>query len=124
MTESVLVDTNVFIEIFRRQDRELQEFIDSFDRTCINTIVYFELVRGEPSKERYQARESSLKKYELIHIDPVTCDLAISLMRQFKLSNGLDFADALIASTCLAHNLYLYTRNIKHFDFIPDLTVF
>ena len=124
MTESVLVDTNVFIEIFRRRNQELQEFIDSFDRTCINTIVYFEMVRGEPSRERYAAREIFLQKYELIHIDPIICDLAISLMRRFKLSNGLDFPDALIASTCITHNLFLYTRNIKHFDFIPDLTVF
>ena len=124
MTRSVLVDTNVFIEIFRRKDQELQDFIDGFDRTCINTIVYFELVRGEPTRERYATREVSLGKYELIHIDPVTCDLAIGLMRKFKLSNGLDFPDALIASTCLTHNLYLYTKNIKHFDFIPDLAVF
>ena len=104
--------------------RNFRNLLTALTALCINTIVYFELVRGEPSKERYFAREASLKKYELIHIDPVTCNLAIDLMRQFKLSNGLDFPDALIAATCLTHNLYLYTRNVKHFDFIPDLTVF
>lgn len=124
MTESVLVDTNVFIEISRRRNEELQKVVDSFDRTCINTIVYFELVRGEPSKGRYAAREAYLQNYELIHIDQAMCELAISLMRKFKLSNGLDFPDALIAATCIKHNLFLFTRNKKHFNFIPEITTF
>ncbi len=121
MIDSVLVDTNIFIEIFRRRNEELQKVVDSFDRTCINTIVYFELVRGEPTKQRYLAAEAYLQKYELIQIDPATCELAISLMRKFKLSNGLDFPDA--AATCIHHNLFLYSRNKKHFNFISDLTV-
>ena len=82
------------------------------------------MVRGEPSKGRYAATEAYLQQYELIHIDPTACELAISLMRKFKLSKGLDFPDALIAATCIKHNLFLFTRNKKHFDFIPELTTF
>ncbi len=124
MTESVLVDTNIFIEIHRNRDDGLQDVIDNFGKTLINTIVYFELVTGEPDKKRYAQREKYLQKYELIHIDPETCELAIDLMRKFKLSNGLEFPDALIASTCIVHSLYLFTKNRKHFEFIPDLIVF
>ena len=124
MSESVLVDTNIFIEIFRNQDDSLQKVVDDFDRTMINTIIYFELVSGEPNKKRYAQREKYLQDYELVHLDPETCKLAISLMRKFKLSNGLDFPDALIASTCIVRDLYLFTKNRKHFEFIPELIVF
>jgi predicted nucleic acid-binding protein len=123
MAESVLVDTNIFIEIFRNRDFDLQDLVDGFDRTVVNTIIYFELVRGEPNKKRYAEREDYLRKYELIHLDVQTCELSIELMRKFKLSNGLDFPDALIASTCIVHNLYFFTKNRKHFEFIPTLKV-
>jgi len=124
MAEPVLVDTNIFIEIIRNRDQKLQSVIDSFDETPINTIIYFELVRGEPDKRAYAKRERYLQKYRLVHLDPEICNLAMDLMRRFKLSNGLDFPDALIASTCLVHDLYLFTKNRKHFEFIPDLVVF
>ena len=124
MSEAVLVDTNIFIEIVRNGDEKLQNVIDGFDHTFINTIIYFELIRGEPDKKQYAKRERYLQNYELIHLDTETCDLAIKLMRKFKLSNGLDFPDALIASTCIANDLYLFTKNRKHFEFIPELVVF
>ena len=124
MADSILIDTNFFVEIHRNQDDALQDLIDGFDRSFINTIIYFELVRGEPNKKRYAAREAYLRKYEIIHLDAETCRLAMNLMRKFKLSNGLDFPDAFIASTCLIHDLSLFTKNRKHFDFIPELVVF
>lgn len=124
MSDSILIDANIFIEIYRNQDAALQDVVDGFEKSLINTIVYFELVRGEPNKKRYAAREEYLRKYEIIHIDAETCQLAMKLMREFKLSNGLDFPDALIASTCLVHDLSLFTKNRKHFDFIPELVVF
>ena len=124
MAESILVDTNIFIEIYRNQDARLQQVIDGFDKTLINTIIYFELVSGEPNKNRYAQREKYLQSYELVHLDPETCMLAVKLMRKFKLSHGLGFPDALIASTCIVHDLYLFTKNRKHFEFIPELIVF
>ncbi len=123
MIEWVLVDTNIFVEIFRNKDAILQKLIDSFDETCINTIIYLELVRGELNKKRYAEMEDYLSKYKLLHLTPTICQMSLELMRQFRLTNGLDFPDALIAATCLEHNLFLYTKNQKHFKFIPNLKI-
>ena len=124
MTSSILVDTNILIEMLRSRDSDLEEILASFDNVYINTVVYCEIVRGEPNKSEYQKAEKFLKQFSLIHLEPAICSLAIELMRDYKLSNGLDFADALIAATCLVHELSLFTKNRKHFNFIPDLTVF
>ncbi|CAN5589778.1 type II toxin-antitoxin system VapC family toxin [soil metagenome] len=123
MIEWVLVDTNIFVEIFRNKDAILQKLIDSFDETCINTIIYLELVRGELNKKRYAEMEDYLSQYKLLHLTPTICQMSLELMRQFRLTNGLDFPDALIAATCLEHNLFLYTKNQKHFKFIPNLKI-
>lgn len=119
----VLVDTNIFVEIFRNKDAVLQSIIDGFEETCVNTVIYLELVRGEPNKKRYAAMENYLSKYKLLHLTPAICQSSLELMRQFRFSHGFDFPDALIAATCLEHDLFLYTKNRKHFDFIPDLKI-
>lgn len=123
MADRVLVDTNIFVEIFRNNDAELQDIIDGFTETCINTIIFFELVRGEPGKRRYAAMERYLRKYRLLHPSPAICETSVILMRKFRFSNGLDFPDSLIAATCLEHDLYLFTKNKRDFDFIRKLKI-
>lgn len=48
---------------------------------------------------------------------------ALELLKQFYLSNGLKFLDALIAATALENKLILITGNLKHFNFIEGLTI-
>ena len=123
MTRPVLVDTNILIEMLRYQDSVLEEMVAGFDAR-VNTIVYCELVRGERNRAEYRKAEKFLQQFKLIHLDPTICSLGIELMRDYKLSNGLDFSDALIVATCLVIDLSLFTKNRKHFNFIPNLTVF
>lgn len=123
MSDRVLVDTNIFIEIFRNNDADLQEIIDDFSETCINTIIYFEMVRGESGKKRYAAMERYLENYTLLHLTQEICQRAVVLMRKFRFTKGLDFPDALIAATCLEYDLYLLTKNKRDFDFIPRLKI-
>jgi hypothetical protein len=48
---------------------------------------------------------------------------AIDFLASF-LSHGLLIPDALIAATALEFNLTLCTKNIRHFQMIPDLELF
>ena len=60
------------------------------------------------------------------HVLPVTeaiTQRAISLMESMALSHGLQMGDALIAATALAHQLPIFTGNVKHFQPFPDLNV-
>ncbi|MBX3295518.1 MAG: type II toxin-antitoxin system VapC family toxin [Acidobacteria bacterium] len=123
MSDRVLVDTNIFIEIFRNKDNRLQTIVDAFPEVFINTMIYFELVRGEPGKRRYAAMEKYLSAYELLHLTEAICERSVLLMRKYRFSNGLDFPDALIAATCLEHDLYLMTKNRSDFEYIADLKI-
>lgn len=57
--------------------------------------------------------------------------LELSTMREYARISGrlrrvgmrLDSMDLLIAATALEHNLTLVTRNVRHFDRVPELTV-
>ena len=122
MSETVLIDSNVFIRI-HRGDIVLLESVERFQHAAINTVVYFELVCGEPSKQRFESMEKRLASYELVHLDPTICAIAIDLVRRFKFSKGMDYPDAFIAATCIEKGFVLYTLNRRHFDFIPELKV-
>jgi predicted nucleic acid-binding protein len=50
-------------------------------------------------------------------------ETAVNLLAAYKLSDGLDLLDALIAATAIRHDLPLATFNVKHFRAIPDLTI-
>ncbi len=54
---------------------------------------------------------------------PETAEHALALMRTYTLSHGLTIPDALIAAAALEHGFTLYTRNVRHFQVIPDLHV-
>ena len=48
---------------------------------------------------------------------------AVTLLHQYRLRYSLSITDALIAATALAYNETLYTKNVRHFQMIPGLTV-
>lgn len=61
-----------------------------------------------------------------VTVSPLTESIsrcAHELMEKFTLSYGLQIPDALIASSAIVHELTLYSKNIRHFRMIPDLSV-
>lgn len=122
MIESVLIDSNVFIRI-HRGDTDLRETLEGLPHAVINTVVYFELLCGEPSKRRFEGMQKRLDSCELVHLNETICEKAIDLVRKFEYSKGMDYPDALIAATCIEKGFVLYTLNRRHFNFIPDLKV-
>ena len=66
-----------------------------------------------------QAIMTVLDQLELLMIGTVTLELAIDLRQQRKMTVG----DALIAATCLEHQLPLATANEKDFEWIDDLMI-
>lgn len=114
----LLVDTNVLIEIWRSgyEGWEIIEF--SSNHVC--TVTYIEFLQGSKSRQRTKA-EVFLSGFQHIKIDPVVCDSAIDLIRRHSEKDGLRLADALIAATCLEHDLTLLTTNRRHFEPVNGL---
>jgi len=74
-----------------------------------------ELIQGAKNKDEVRKIEEYLTRFDLIHFDSVISWHSIRLIRNYSKSHGLMLPDAVIAATCLEHNLSLITFNTKDF---------
>ncbi|PYS56685.1 MAG: hypothetical protein DMF74_27960 [Acidobacteria bacterium] len=114
-----LVDTNVFSRVFTG-DKNVKEFIETLPAAvCI--VIYVECLQGSKSNREKLIVESYLARFELLGLTTDISTRTIDLIRTYSNTHGLLLADALIAATCLEHNLTLVTYNINDFQFVEGL---
>ncbi len=118
----VLLDTNILIELFKGNQKILEEIIRiDLKNTCISKITVLELYIGVLNKKEQQKIKKFLSNFSQISIDNQIIDKTIELVFQYRLSHGLFINDAILAATCLEYKIPLYTLNTKDFKYIPDL---
>ena len=116
---AVLVDTNVLSALIRG-DQSIARVVFSID-SCINSIIYIELIQGSISKADVIEIERYLALFPYYAITEDITSEALRLIRKYSNSNGLMLADSFIAATCLIHSLELLTFNRYDFDFIKGI---
>ncbi len=120
---TLMIDTDVFIRIFRGDDA-LKAKVDAIAAdAAINTVVYLELVQGAQNEQQLRDTEAYLARFTLLSLTPAVSTKAIQLIKTYVRTHGLRLADSLIAATCIEGNLPLLTFNVKHFRSIQDLTL-
>jgi predicted nucleic acid-binding protein len=120
--EARLIDTNVFIDIFR--GNETFHWQLQLIRGHINDVIYIELIQGgRLNKSELREIKNYLRPLSRIHISQRISITAVTLVEQYGASHGLMLADALIASTALVWGLPLVTLNEKDFQFIQGLQI-
>ena len=125
MNDLVLCDTNIFIEVFRKNETIRSElYIIGVDGTLTCDTVNAELIFGAKDKQELHVIKNFLNNYSSLSIQPEISKKAINLMENYSLSHRLSFPDALIAATALYHNVELFTLNTKDFRFIPNLKLY
>lgn len=123
---SVLLDSDVVIEILRAQDSAIlaqwQDLANSTEVVLFSPITAAEVWGGARSNEH----ATTTRFFSLLSCIPVEHfigQLAGGLLREFRKSHGLKIADALIAATAIQHKATLWTRNKRHYP-MPQLTFF
>jgi predicted nucleic acid-binding protein len=107
----ILLDTDVLVDHIRGR-----HYLRT-DDTTISVITRAELFAGN-------AREEAAVDALLADCDEVEIDARIARRAgRVKRDTGLQIADALIAATALEHRLPLLTRNRRHFERVPGLTL-
>jgi predicted nucleic acid-binding protein len=119
----VFLDTCILIDILRG-NRKIASIIAKDNKYVINSIVFMEIIRGARDKKELIQLQKFLSIFEIIEIDQQISSTARNLIIRYSLGFGLEIADALIASTCIVHNLKLWTFNKKDFLFIENLQLF
>jgi len=116
-----LLDTNVLIEILKNNQQSIQQVFSLKHPLMISSITAMELIYGARNKQEVFRLEEFISKFEVIHLDAQTSELAYQLITEYAKSHNLDIPDALIAATAINNRMQFMTYNIKDFRFIPAM---
>lgn len=121
----VICDTNVFIRLFLQDEEVIRVLTGIGSRNIVMpTVVAMELVAGMRNKQELQQMGKYIRSYNLLPIDAESSRRALELMRDFRLSHGLQIPDALIGGMAIANGLPLFTYNLKDFRFLPGIQLY
>lgn len=89
----------------------------------ISITTEMERIVGCRNRRELRRVERFLRRWTILRMTEAIVARAVMLLRQYRLSHGLAINDALIAASALLRSDILYTKNVRHFQMIPDLTV-
>ena len=116
--KSVLVDSDILIEVSRAQDDGVLARWDQLSRSdtplLCSPVTVAELWHGARPHEQ-QTLEALFAAINCIPIDTNIGIRAGEYLRQYAKSHHVELGDAFIAATVSLHNLQLWTRNRKHY---------
>jgi predicted nucleic acid-binding protein len=118
----MMIDTDILIW-YMRGNNKAQKIVEKLNGFCISVITYMELVQGMRNKQELVILRRALRKWnvKILFITEDISTKAMFLVEQHFLSNSLELADALIASTAISNGLKLLTGNIKHYKVIKNI---
>lgn len=127
-----LLDTNVLSEILRRSPdvrvtRRLHAI--ALSNLYASEITRYELRFGAALRSDGEALwrrivEEVVPLASWLPVDERVALAAAKLRGALrKAGHPIDVQDAFIAATAMSHNLVLVTRNLRHFEHVPDLDV-
>jgi len=114
---SVLVDSDILIEVSRGRNREILARwleLSAAEIVLYSPISVAELWAGAQPSE-FQALENLFHALTCAPIGTETGRTAGAYMRRYSRSHSVETADALIAASAVAHGARLWTRNVKHY---------
>jgi predicted nucleic acid-binding protein len=80
-----------------------------------------ELMIGCRNKVELRKAERFLRRFRVLPLSEESCDKAVDLLRQYRLSHGLMIPDALIAATAITLNQPFTCKNQRDYRFIRGL---
>ena len=121
----VICDSNIFIEIFRKNfsiRSELEKI--GHDNIILSDVIKAELLYGAKNKQELQSIRNYLNNYLSLSIQSEISKMAVGFIENYCLSQRLNLPDALIAATAVYHDIELFTLNTKDFQFIPNMKLY
>jgi hypothetical protein len=123
---SVLIDSDVVIEVLRGRDQAIlaqwSELADSHSPILVSPITFAEIGAGAFASEM-QSISRFFARLTCVEIDQKIGQLAGEYLRHYSKSHSLKIADALIAASAVQSHVALWTRNRKHYP-MPDLGLY
>lgn len=116
--KSVLIDSDILIEVSRGRDHGILERWDELSRgdtaPLCSLVTVAELWHGARPHEQKTLR-AMFAAVTCIAIDLEIGERAGDYLRQYAKSHHVELGDALIGATASIHNALLWTRNRRHY---------
>lgn len=125
METLIACDSSVMVDYLRNYQPTLQVLhAIGFDNVVLPSVTVMEIIAGARNRQEWERINQQLRRFAVLHFDERVSPLALDFIRRFQLSKNVGIPDALIAATAIANDLELYTRNRKHFDFLPGIRLY
>ena len=124
--ELIVVDTDVVIDFFNGvfPGAEVMSKLISSQEVALTSISVFELYAGIEGKRRLSQIETLIQGVTILPLDVIEAVIAGKIYTQLKSKGQLiGTHDILIAATCAANTVPLYTKNVAHFSKIEEIQV-
>ena len=121
-------DSDYVIDYLNGRDQAVQLLKSVSAVLSISTITYGEVMEGilyeERGEERLEALDWFLQDTSMVPVDRAVAERWARLSADLRIARTpLPDADLLIAATAIVHGAVLMTRNRKHFERVPNLTL-
>jgi len=117
----MIVDTDIFIDFFRGQQKAIDYFKENQDTVIFSAITEAELLSGKECDNTADREKilHFLSQFEKIPVDNPLVQIAADFRRKYAIS----LPDSIIAASAHVKHIQLITRNSKDFGKIHEITV-
>ena len=122
----IVADSDVLIDALRGRDPGAERIALELRAGTLSTTVVtvFELLSGARNQKDREAVGVLLRALRVFPLDSTAAGEAAEVRRTLDGSGvPIPMADCLIAGICRANGAILLTRNRKHFERVPDLSL-
>jgi predicted nucleic acid-binding protein len=125
VADFVIVDTDILIDAGRgvAEATSCLQAIEQQSALATSAVTQMELLVGSRNKKEQDEIEKFLSRFQVIKITGAASDMAVDLLRRYRLSHGLLIGDALIAATALVLDAPLISKNQRDYRFMADLNL-
>ncbi len=125
MSDWVLVDTDILIDAGRKISEAVSclSHLEQQRPIIVSSVSQMELIVGCRNKAELASLDRFLARFHLIQLNEQISDMAIDLLRRYRLSHGLLIADSLIAATAITLDSAFVTKNQRDYRFIAELNL-
>jgi predicted nucleic acid-binding protein len=120
----MLIDTDVLIWYLKGHPKAKTQ-IEELPEFYLSTVTYIELVQDMRNKHELLCLRRAIRLWNA-HILYLTEEISAKAMfyvEHYYLSHSLQLADALIGATAFVNGMPLLSANLKHYQFLQDVTL-
>jgi predicted nucleic acid-binding protein len=125
VSDFVIVDTDILIDAGRgvAQATSCLQAIEEQSALATSAVTQMELLVGSRNRKEQDGIEKFFSRFQVIKTTSPASDMAVDLLRRYRLSHGFLIGDALIAATALVLNAPLISKNQRDYRFMADLNL-